>query len=125
MAGRPYCEAFPFLDVHDVMRAAAGERTFLQWVDEDGLIVGHVARLEATRDSARFFYRFFGTRNLERGTGQFDVAIRYAAAGGAWNKPSFVFPQCGRSKVRLYYVRAAWLCNRLADRWREPRCRSC
>ena len=103
------------LDVHDVLAAAADGRVYQQWADQDDLVVGFASVQELTLEAAVFFYRFFGTRNVEQGIGTLRVAISRSKGGTYWNRPSFVCPQCGRTVVRLYYVRGSWACKKSHD----------
>lgn len=111
LPGRPYCEAFPMLDVHDVLRAAGEGRVYQVFSDEDGLVVGHASVQELTADSVTISHRFYGTRNVESGAGVMLVAIRRSKGGKYWHKPSFVCAQCGRDVTRLYWVRGSWSCK--------------
>lgn len=96
------------LDVHDVLRAAGQGCVYVEWVDEDGLVVGFASVQELTPDSVSFFYRFYGTRNVEQGIGHLKLAIVRSKGGTYWDKPSFVCPRSGRKIVRLFYMRGDW-----------------
>lgn len=103
------------VDIHDLLRAAASESVYLQWADEDDLIVGFLSCQHLADSEVTLFYRLYGTRNVQRGTGTIQVEIRRKRGGKYWNKPSFVCPNCGRDAVRLYYVRGSWACKRSHD----------
>lgn len=113
--GKPYAEAFPHLDVHDLHRASAGESPFHQWVDEDGLILGHVVVDQLGSDLFTFGYRFFGTRNIEPGAGKEAIRVVWRKTGAHWSKPSFQCSGCGKSCSKIYFARGAWKCKSCHD----------
>jgi hypothetical protein len=99
------------LDIGEIGRMIGVGRRWIEWTDEDGLLVGnaHIRALEA--DSLDFSFRFFGTTNLERSNGGVQASVRNIRVNENRSKQAICCPGCGRGVSRIYYAKSIWRCR--------------
>ena len=99
------------LDIMEVIKATKQGRHWVQWSDEDGIPVGSVIVRAATEDVLDFSYHFFGTANIEQGSGGYTLSLRKIRVNENWSKPMMCCPLLGCRCARVYYVRGSWACK--------------
>lgn len=111
---KPFCEAFPALDIFEVVRRWRDGSYVTEWTNETGLIVGHATLIHVLMDDVTFEYKFLGTVNIENVSRRATFNICRAYVSGFYKKPSFVC-ECQRASVRLYFVYGKWACRKCHD----------
>jgi hypothetical protein len=108
---RPYCEAYPKIDILDLEAQLRRGAVACEWTNEKGAIAGHISDIVLGSESVSFSYKFLGITNIEASHGNTRTALTWINRNGIHNRPAIVCPSCATQREVIYFVSRKWACR--------------